>query len=65
MAELETLRVHWLGKFDGRAVLINASDFDPKIHEVAPVAADPSTVPEPVAEEVVADATPKRKAKGK
>lgn len=33
---METRVVYWLGKFDGRAVTINAVDFDPAIHSAEP-----------------------------
>lgn len=29
---MDTIEVYWKGKFDGRAVQISASDFDPAIH---------------------------------
>lgn len=29
---METIKVFWKDKFDGKAVTINADDFDPAIH---------------------------------
>lgn len=52
-------------KITGETLHVDDRTFDPEIH-VAPVAADPSAVPEPSGGEAVADATPKpAKAKGK
>lgn len=31
---METIKVFWKDKFNGRAVVINAADFDPAIHQV-------------------------------
>lgn len=32
---METVKVFWKGKFNGRSVAINAADFDPAIHRNA------------------------------
>jgi hypothetical protein len=29
---METIKVYWKGKFNGKAVAINAADFNPKFH---------------------------------
>jgi hypothetical protein len=31
---METIRVFWKGKFNGRAAKINAQDFDPAVHRL-------------------------------
>jgi hypothetical protein len=39
MSEVATKKVYWPKKFGDRQVIINESDFDPKIHQVDPPSA--------------------------
>jgi hypothetical protein len=62
---METLKVYWLGKFNGRQVTINAVDFDPAIHSLEPVKKAPVVEPEIDAAVIVEPEPVKPKAKGK
>jgi hypothetical protein len=42
---METRTVYWRGKFNGEAVTINASTFDPALHSDVPWEDAPAPVP--------------------
>lgn len=58
---MNTIKVYWKGKFAGRSVAINATDFDPAIHRAEADGDWPTArkaQPEPVEPSPVQDETP-------